>query len=83
MTRKADVARLAKSMLAGQWRNRAACPRIGDQTACRICGGDIEYHGKKFGWIDRGGNTSCKGSGHLSADDPTPDDQKHTPVSDN
>lgn len=33
--------------------------KFGDREACRLCGVDIEWHGKAHGWIDRGGNRSC------------------------
>lgn len=60
-------------------RERATKPRVGDRTGCRFCEADIEYHGKKYGWIDRGGNMRCKASGMLPEDDQTPTDQKHSP----
>lgn len=33
--------------------------RIGEQTACRFCGHDIEFHGREHGWVDRGNGRSC------------------------
>ena len=33
--------------------------KYGEQTSCRYCGQDIEFHGKKIGWIDRGANRGC------------------------
>ena len=56
-------------------RDRATKPKFGDQTACRFCRLDIEYHGKKTGWIDRGGNKRCP-----EEDIRIP--RKHQPVSD-
>lgn len=55
-------------------RDRANDPRYGDQTACKWCGLDVEYHGPEGGWIDRGGNRSC------GIADPV--DGTHEPVSD-
>lgn len=37
--------------------------RFGDRRACAECGSDIEYHGKRVGWIDRGGVRFCDESG--------------------
>ncbi len=34
----------------------------GQQKACKLCGFDIEFHGKATGWIDRGSNRFCRGS---------------------
>lgn len=34
-------------------------PKYGEQTSCRLCGQDIEWHGRKHGWVDRGGNRGC------------------------
>jgi len=66
-------------------RDRATSPRLGDQTACRFCGGDIEWGGDV--WRDRGGNTTCADSGYAQFDEngasiPFPEGQKHQPVSD-
>jgi len=33
--------------------------KIGDQTACKYCGHDIEWHGRAVGWIDRGSGRGC------------------------
>jgi hypothetical protein len=46
--------------------------KYGDQRACRLCGHDIEFHGKprreeilpgltmiRGGWMDRGGDRFC------------------------
>lgn len=33
--------------------------RYGEQTCCTLCEQDIEWHGKRHGWIDRGGSRSC------------------------
>ena len=33
--------------------------KYGDQTACRYCEHDIEFHGLEHGWIDRGGGRQC------------------------
>lgn len=33
--------------------------KYGQQEACNLCGQDIEWHGRKNGWIDRGGNRAC------------------------
>lgn len=33
--------------------------KLGEQTACKKCGQDIEYHGEDHGWLDRGSGTSC------------------------
>jgi len=33
--------------------------KYGDRDACRLCGQDIEWHGKAHGWLDRGGNRQC------------------------
>jgi len=38
---------------------RIARAKVGDRRACRICDADIEFWGKKVGWIDRGGNRFC------------------------
>lgn len=67
-------------------RDRATRPRFGDQTSCRTCGSDIEYHGGQDGWIDRGSNTHCDESGAAQWDQdgvpiPLPH-QKHQPTSD-
>lgn len=32
---------------------------IGTRAACRTCDQDIEWSGTRYGWTDRGGNTSC------------------------
>lgn len=62
-------------------RDRATNPRFGDQTACKFCGLDIEYHGKKVGWIDRGGNSRCQDE--LLPGEPVNEScRKHQPVSD-
>lgn len=37
--------------------------KYGDQRACGTCGADIEWHGRKTGWIDRGSGTWCDTSG--------------------
>lgn len=37
--------------------------RYGDQRACALCGLDIEWHGRKVGWLDRGSNTHCDNGG--------------------
>lgn len=34
--------------------------RYGDHSACRCCGQDIEFHGKRDGWRDRGGDRFCR-----------------------
>lgn len=33
--------------------------KYGYRAVCKYCGQDIEFHGKAFGWIDRGGNRNC------------------------
>lgn len=33
--------------------------KYGDQEGCSRCGQDIEWHGRKHGWVDRGGNREC------------------------
>jgi hypothetical protein len=33
--------------------------QYGTQTACKYCGQDIEWHGRKHGWLDRGRNRDC------------------------
>lgn len=33
--------------------------KYGERAACKHCGQDVEFHGKKNGWIDRGGNRRC------------------------
>jgi hypothetical protein len=35
----------------------------GDRRECATCGTDIEFFGKKAGWLDRGGNKWCDTSG--------------------
>lgn len=85
-----DLATAHRQVLGGRRtaeRDRAATPRYGDQTACRFCDGDIEYHGKEHGWLDRGGSQTCANSGHAKWDEngvpvPFPDGQKHRPYSD-
>jgi hypothetical protein len=32
----------------------------GQREVCTCCGQDIEFHGSKVGWIDRGGNRFCR-----------------------
>ena len=32
----------------------------GQRQVCRICGQDIEFHGGKHGWIDRGSDRFCQ-----------------------
>lgn len=32
----------------------------GDRSACKCCGQDIEFHGGKHGWIDRGSDRFCQ-----------------------
>jgi hypothetical protein len=32
---------------------------FGRQTCCKFCGHDVEWHGRKVGWIDRGGGRQC------------------------
>ena len=32
----------------------------GERAACRYCNQDIEFHGRKFGWIDRGSDRTCR-----------------------
>lgn len=62
---------------------RKTAAEYGDQSACGVCGGDIEYHGEA-GWLDRGGNSYCDTSGHSGGHDqdgipiPLPH-EKHTP----
>lgn len=34
-------------------------PKIGERAACDNCGHDIEWHGRKVGWIDRGAGRNC------------------------
>ena len=36
-------------------------PRLkyGDHDGCKRCGLDIEWWGRKHGWVDRGGNRAC------------------------
>jgi hypothetical protein len=33
--------------------------KYGEQCACKYCGHDIEFHGRKVGWIDRGAGRQC------------------------
>lgn len=33
--------------------------KFGTQTSCAKCGADIEYHGARAGWLDRGSGTEC------------------------
>lgn len=33
--------------------------QYGDRRACKHCGQDIEFHGAKVGWIDRGADRMC------------------------
>ena len=33
--------------------------KYGAQGLCTRCRQDIEFHGRKAGWIDRGGNRQC------------------------
>lgn len=33
--------------------------KFGDQRACVKCGQDIEWHGRKAGWLDRGSGVDC------------------------
>jgi hypothetical protein len=44
-------------------RNAGYRARYGDQEACKTCGMDIAFHGKKLGWIGRGGDRFCDQSG--------------------
>lgn len=34
--------------------------RHGERRACKRCGQDIEFHGSKHGWIDRGSDRFCQ-----------------------
>jgi hypothetical protein len=34
--------------------------KYGDRDACKVCGQDIEFHGKARGWIDRGSDRLCQ-----------------------
>jgi hypothetical protein len=71
-------------------RDRATQPMLGDQTACKICGQDIEYHGadgkpKPGDWIDRGGNSTCgtfAGYDENGVTQRRAEGQKHEPYSD-
>lgn len=80
------LARLHKAGLLKEppepFRNRATHPSHGDQTCCRLCGQDIEYHGEEYGWIDRGGNRLCPSSVRAGEVITPPADQKHAPISD-
>jgi hypothetical protein len=33
--------------------------RFGERQICKRCEQDIEWHGRNFGWIDRGAGRSC------------------------
>ena len=32
----------------------------GDRASCTCCGQDIEFHGGRFGWLDRGSDRFCQ-----------------------
>ena len=34
--------------------------RDGMQSTCKCCGQDIEFHGKRIGWIDRWADRFCQ-----------------------
>jgi hypothetical protein len=44
-------------------RNAGYRARYGHREACKTCGMDIEFQGKKLGWIGRGGDRFCDQSG--------------------
>ena len=53
-------------------RDRATDPKLGDRTACKGCGLDIEYwETADHDWRDRGNNSACPDTG-----------RPHQPVSD-
>jgi hypothetical protein len=58
---EADVERLEaeNAALLAQTLTRSA-GRIGEHSACRFCGHDIEFHGLQFGWVDRGAGRACQ-----------------------
>ena len=33
--------------------------KYGNMASCKYCDQDIQFNGKLFGWLDRGGNRSC------------------------
>ena len=33
--------------------------KLGEQCVCKYCGHDIEFHGRRHGWIDRGAGRRC------------------------
>ena len=33
--------------------------KIGERSVCERCGQDIEWHGRNYGWRDRGNNREC------------------------
>jgi hypothetical protein len=80
------ITRLNRKRRPAAPRDRATRPRYGDQTACRFCDADIEYHGRPAGWIDRGGDSCCPEGGTRRDGDgamvPFPADQRHEPTSD-
>lgn len=53
--------RMTMNLLSGRIRVEIKKPRtrFGEQTACRYCGHDIEFHGREHGWIDRGSGRNC------------------------
>lgn len=65
-------------------RDRSRNPRYGDQTACRFCGLDIEYHGAGY-WSDRGSSDWCSAASDRYDVNGVPIPNKvrlHRPVSD-
>lgn len=54
----------------------------GMQCTCRHCGQDIEFHGREYGWIDRGGNRKCAPYFSRKADNYVTPKTKHARVTD-
>jgi hypothetical protein len=52
---------VAESLRVGAAEGAAemSATKHGDQATCKYCGQDIEFHGRKHGWVDRGNNRQC------------------------
>ncbi len=53
--------------------------KYGDRDCCKLCGQDIEWHGRKHNWIDRGGNRSCVPYKYKGEIVTPPESAKHKP----
>lgn len=51
--------RAVRVVCTGLPKRAAERAKYGDQRACARCGLDIEFHGARQGWRDRGNNRTC------------------------